>query len=188
MADSIAIGCARGREPLEMMFHPLVQILVLRQQVREPRLLRPLRQLPVNQQIRRLHERGLHRQLLNRDAAIPQNPLLSVNKSHRAAARTGVRVAVIQRDVARHVPQRRNIHRLLPFAPRDCRQLVTSGHPNAIALSGLYPFAILIQPSPRFATLFRQKFALRRISLFGAPLNLNPNLTLCTTIEIMSGR
>ena len=56
--------------------------------------------VPVDQEIGDLEERALLGELLDRDAAVAQDPLLAVDEGDRALARARVRIARVERDVA----------------------------------------------------------------------------------------
>jgi len=95
----------RGRETFEMVFHRFVQQFVVRKQIRKMPELGVIRQFAGNQQMRHLDKCRLLRQLFDGNSTIAQDPLLAINESHFAHARTGIPVPVVQSDVTRFVSQ-----------------------------------------------------------------------------------
>jgi hypothetical protein len=100
-----------GRKALEMVFHVLMQIFMLREKVGEFSQFRLGRQLSVDDQIGGFDEPGFDGQFLDGNAAITQDALLAVDESDGALAGAGVGVTVVQRDVTGGVAQAGNVHR-----------------------------------------------------------------------------
>jgi hypothetical protein len=103
----------RAEEALEV----LVEHRVDRDRAHEVVELLAGRQLPVDQEIGDLEEGALRGELLDRDAAVAQDPLLAVDERDRAATRAGVRIAGIERDVAGLRAQRADVDAALALAP-----------------------------------------------------------------------
>ena len=76
-----------------------------------------------NEQIGRLDKRALFRQFFNRVAAVAQYALITIDERYVALARTGISIALIQRDVSRLRAQFRNVNGLLAFRAHDNGQL-----------------------------------------------------------------
>src|SRR5690606_36437867 len=89
------------REAVEVMAHVLVDQLVLDEQGPEVRELGRRRQLAEDQEVGRLDEGRLHRELLDRIAAVAQDAATAVYERDRALARPRVGVAAVERDEPR---------------------------------------------------------------------------------------
>ncbi len=171
-----------------MKLHVLVQHLVLRQQFREPVQFLAGRQMAVDQQIGRFDERGFLGQLLNRDAAIPQHPLLAVDERDRAAARAGVGIAVVERDQPGLVPQFRYVNRVLVLGSNDDGQLINLAADFQFRLLAhsafLHRIIVVFTPylyrdSARAATVFRAEWIMKtmlvlRQNSFTTPWKVRP--------------
>src|SRR6185437_9237431 len=81
------------------------------------------RQLAVDQQIAGLDEVAALGQRLDGITAIPQHALFAVEKGDRTGRRTGVHVALVERDAARLGAKLRDVDGALALAPRNDRQL-----------------------------------------------------------------
>ena len=82
------------------------------------------RQIPLDQEISGLDERWNARQLLHRDATVAQDALLTVHEGDGAGTTAGVRVAAVQCDKARLLPEFGYVDSFFAFGSLDDRQLV----------------------------------------------------------------
>src|SRR5690606_7280936 len=81
------------------------------------------RQLAEDQEVRRLDERRLHRELLDRIAAVAQDAPVAVDIGDRAAACAGIRIAAVERDQPRVGAQRRDVDGSLLLGADDDGQV-----------------------------------------------------------------
>jgi hypothetical protein len=116
-------GMRRGRKALEMVLHVFVKQFVLRERVGKPFQLRAVRQPAPDQQQGDFDERGFLRQLLDGNAAVTQNPFFTVDERDGAFARTGVAVAVVERDAAGFAAQLRDVNATFLFGSFNDREL-----------------------------------------------------------------
>ena len=114
----------RRREALEELLHVLVNEGVIREVFLELLQLRDVRQLAVDEQVADLHEARLCRDLLDRIAAVAEDPLLAVDEGDAALARAGVREPAVNRDRASRGTKLRDVDPDLVLRSNDEGQVV----------------------------------------------------------------
>ena len=101
------------REALEELPHALVHAGARGDAPAEFGQLLRGRQFAVDDQIRRLEEDRFTGEVLDAVAAVTQDPLFAVDEGDIADARPGVGKPVVERDVARLIPQRADVNGML---------------------------------------------------------------------------
>ena len=114
-----------AREPVEELLGILVEERVLADRAAELVSLGPRRELAVDEQIRRLEERGgvTGDERLDRDTPIAEDALLAVDERDRRLARPGVDEPVVQCDESRLRPELRDVDAQLVLGTPHDREL-----------------------------------------------------------------
>ena len=139
----------RGRrEAVEQLLHVLVQQRVAGELVLEALELGGRRQLAVDQQVADLGEGGVLGDLVDRVAAVAQDPLLAVDKGDRA--RAGARVAVrrVVGDGAGGAAQRGDVDSDLVLGADEDRELVLLALQQQLGLFHLASPLVDAGPAP----------------------------------------
>ena len=119
-------GVRLRRKTVKMMFHALVNIRVLRKQHSKIQTLLNRRQLPIHQQHGRLDKIMRRTQLFNRNTAITQNPILTINIRNITLTNRRVRHARVINQMTRLRIEIRHIKTNFTLGPHNDWQFNTA--------------------------------------------------------------